>query len=63
MGVFCLVDNKVVIHIPRPDPGGFGCIADGSSFEVLHEQVGYQRAYGRPHGSPMYLFIKLTLQM
>ena len=24
LGVFCLVDNKGVINIPKPDPGGRG---------------------------------------
>ena len=41
LGVFYLVDDKGVIHVPKPDPGDIGGSADGSGFEVLHKQVTY----------------------
>ena len=62
LGVFLLVDDKGVIHIPEWDPGRVGGSADGSGFKVLHEQVIYQWAYGGPSSSTMYLFIILTLE-
>ena len=52
LGVFCLMNNKCVIHVPMSDPGWVGRGAKGSGFEVLHKQVGYYRAYGRSHSSP-----------
>ena len=58
LGMFHLVDDKDVINVPKPDAGGIGGGAHGSGFEFLHEQV----AYGRPHSSPMYLFIIVSLQ-
>ena len=41
LGVLCLVDDKGVIHIPKPDSGETGCGPDASGFEVLHKQVTY----------------------
>ena len=54
LGVFYLVDDKGVIHIPNLDPGG---IAGG-----VDKQASYQRANGRCHRSTVYLFIILTLE-
>ena len=34
LGVLCLVDDKGVNHIPKPDLGRIGGSADGSGFEV-----------------------------
>ena len=42
LGVFCLVDDKGVIHIPKPSPGRMMGDADRSSFKVLHEQASNQ---------------------
>ena len=55
LGVFCLVDDKGVIHIPEPYPWRIGGGADGSGFKVLLTQVSYQWAYGGPHSKTIYL--------
>ena len=46
LGVFCHVDDKVVIHVPKPGPGWIGGGADGSDFKVLHVQVIYKGLIG-----------------
>ena len=62
MGVFCLMDDEGVIHIPKPYSWRVGGGADGSGLDVLHKEVGYQWANGGTHGHTMYLFIILTLK-
>ena len=38
-GVFCLVDGKGVIQIPKPGPAGFGGSAAGSGFKVQNNRL------------------------
>ena len=47
LSIFCLVDNKGAIHMPKLGTEGWGEPYD-SGFKVFNEQVGYQRAYGIP---------------
>ena len=35
--MFCLVDDKGIIHVSKPDPGWVGGSANVSSFKVLHK--------------------------
>ena len=62
LGVFCVMDDRGVINIPKPDSRRVGGSADGSGFKVFHKQVCYQWAYGGFHGHTMYLFVILTLE-
>ena len=39
MAMFCLLDDKGIIHIPKPKLGWTGGRADGLGFKLLHEQV------------------------
>ena len=39
VAMFCLLDNKGIIHIPKPKPGWNGGRADGFGFKLFHEQV------------------------
>ena len=55
LAVFCLLEDKGVIHIPEPKPG-VGGGADGLSFNLFHEQGGNQVADGVTIGCTMDLF-------
>ena len=59
LALFCLLDDKSVIHIPKPKPGWIGGSADGLGFNLFHKQAGY---YGETNGCTMHLFIILTLE-
>ena len=52
LDVFCLVDDKGVIHMPKPDPGGLGELWMVLPSKSLDEQVSYWRAYGRSMVAP-----------
>ena len=43
-------------------PWGVQCWCDSPMFKCLHKYVGYDRAYGWPHGCSSGLFIKGTLE-
>ena len=58
----CLLDDKGVIHILKPQPRWMGGWVDGHDFKLFHEKVGHSWADERSHGFPMYLFIILTLE-
>ena len=61
LGIFCLVDNKGAIHMPKLGPVGWGGAYD-PGFKVFNEEVGYQRVYGSAHMSTMYLLIIFILE-
>ena len=60
VAVFCLLDDKGVSHIPKPQHlwmGGYGL-----DFNLFHEQVCHNMAIGGCKGCPMHLFITLILE-
>ena len=59
--VFCLLDDKGVIHKPEPQVGGGGSV-EVFDFKYFHEQVGSEGADGVTHGYTVDLFIILTLE-
>ena len=40
LGMFCLLDDKGVIHIPESQPWWIGGSGDGLAFKLFHKQVG-----------------------
>ena len=60
--MFCLVDDKGVIHIFKPKPWWIGSSADGFGFKLFHEQVSYNGTNGRTLGCTMDLFIIPTME-
>ena len=60
--MFCLVDDKCVIHKPEPKGRGVGKGLEGFDFKLFHEDVSYERADGGSHSCTLYLFIILTLE-
>ena len=60
--MFCPLDDKVVIHIPKPQFWSVGGHIDGLGFKLFHDQVGHKGAEGVTHGCPMQVFIILTLE-
>ena len=59
--VFCLVDDKSVIHKPEPKGRGMG-EGEVFDFKLFHEDVGYEGADGGSHSCTLDLFIILTLE-
>ena len=55
--MFCLLDNKCFIHIPKPKHGWIWGSADGFGFKLIHEQVSYSGMNGGTYGCAMDLFI------
>ena len=62
LAVFCLLDDKGVIHIPKIQPGWIVCCAHGLGFKLLLEQVSYNGTDGETDSCTMDLFIILTLE-
>ena len=60
--MFCLVDDKCIIHKPEPEGWGVGEGLEGFDFKLFHEDVGYERAEGGSHSCTLDLFIILTLK-
>ena len=60
--MFCLLDDKGIIHIPMSKPGRIGRSADGLGFKLLHKHIGYNGTDVGTHGCNMDLFIILTLE-
>ena len=60
--MFCLLEDKGVIHISEPKPGWVGSHADSLSFKLFPEQVGNKGADGGTHGWTMDLVQILTLE-
>ena len=52
LGMLCLVDDKGVIHVLKPDPGRIGGGADGSGFEIHINRLATKRLFGRPIAAP-----------
>ena len=50
VAVFCILDDKGVIQIPKPQPRWVGGLVEGLDVELFHEQVCYNGANGRSHG-------------
>ena len=46
LGVLCLMDDKGVIPILKPDSGKVVGSTDGPGFKGSHKQVCYQGSYG-----------------
>ena len=61
LAVFCLLDDKGVIHKPESQAVG-GSSVEGFDFKLFNEQVGKEGADGGNHGCTMDLFIILTLE-
>ena len=59
--MFCLVDDKYIVHKPEPKGGGLGRTG-GFDFKLFHEDVGYEGDDGGSHSCTLYLFIILTLE-
>ena len=61
LGVICLMNNKGVLHIPKPDSDW-----DGEVLKVLASKSSINRLattrHWRSHSSPLYLFIILNLK-
>ena len=53
--MFCLLDDKGAIHIPKPYLGEGGG-TDDLDFKLFYEQVGNEEASGGTHGCTMDLF-------
>ena len=62
VAVFSLLDDKGVVHLPKPKPGWIGGRADGFGFKLFHELVGNKRADGGTHGCTVGLLKMPTLQ-
>ena len=62
LAVFCLADDKDVIHKPKPHGRGVGKGLEGFDFKLFHEDVSYERADGGSHSCTLDLFIILTLE-
>ena len=62
LALFCLLDDKGVINIPKPKPWCFGGSADGCGFKLFCKQASYNGTYREIHGCTMDLFIILTLE-
>ena len=60
--VFCLVDDKSVIHKPEPKGRGVGEGGKGFDFKLFHEDVSYEVVDGGSHSCTLDLFIILTLE-
>ena len=60
--MFCLVDDKCIVHKPEPKGGWVGKGLEGFDFKLFHEDVGYKGADGGSHSCTLYLFIILTLE-
>ena len=52
LAVFCLVDDKSVIHKPEPKGRGVGEGGEGFDFKLFHEDVGYEGLMGDPIAAP-----------
>ena len=59
--LFCLLDDKSDIHIPKSQLWCLGGSVDGFGFKLSYEQVSHNGADGGSHGCPINLFIILTL--
>ena len=62
VAVFCILDDKSVIYIPKPQLWLVGGSVDTLGFTLLHEQIGHNGGDGRSYGCPMHLLIILTLE-
>ena len=60
--MFCLTDDKGVIHKPEPHGRGVGEGLEGFDFKLFHEDVGYEWADGGFHSCTSDLLIILTLE-
>ena len=60
--MFCLCDDKGVIHKPWPEGGWVGAGAKGFYFKLFHKQACYERANGGTCSSTLDLFIILTME-
>ena len=61
LAVFCLVDDKGVIHKPEAEERGVG-EGEGLLFKLFHKDVCYEGADGGTHSCTLDLFIILTLE-
>ena len=60
--MFCPLDDKNVIHIPKQQLWREDGNVDGIGFKLINEHVGHIGADGKSHGCPMHLFRILTLE-
>ena len=57
-----LLDDKCVIHIPKPMPRGIGGRLESFSLKIFHAQIGHYGTYWRPHSHPFNLFIEFIFE-
>ena len=44
--VYCILDDKIIIHIPTSQSWSTACCSDGLGFKVLCEKAGHYWACG-----------------
>ena len=62
LAVFCLADDKGVIHKPEPEGRGVGEGGEGLHFKLFHKNVYYEGTDGRTHSCTLDLLVILTLE-
>ena len=55
MAMFYMLDDRSIIHIPKPKLGWTGSSAHSLGFEPFHDQVSYMGAKRGTHGCTMNL--------
>ena len=58
--MFSLLDDKDVIHIPKPYLLLVGGSVDGLDFKLFHEEVGHNGADGGTCGCTMHAAVHIT---
>ena len=62
LAVFCLVDDKGVVHKPEPEGRRVGEGGEGLHFKLFHKDVCYEGADGGTHSCTLDLLTILILE-